>query len=314
MNSRFSIARIEQAATLIDPVFRDTPQFVAEALAQRFGCRLIVKVETVNPIRSFKARGAQALVAQLAGTPHLVCVTAGNFGQGMGYAARAKGLKLTVFAKSDANPLKMDRIRGLGAHVRLIDGDLDTLRETAKTFAADTGALLVQDGREPAIAEGAGTIALELLRRQEPYDAVIVPLGDGSLLGGIAAAFKARSPATRMIGVCARGSPAMQLSWRHGRVESHAPDTMADGIAVQTPFAESVTELAHLVDDILLISEAAMVEAMCLAYVELGLVLEPAGAAGLAALIEHGPGFRGQTVATILTGGNPSEEQWDRVI
>jgi threonine dehydratase len=307
--ARYSVTRIQQAATLIDPQFLDTPQFVPEALARRLGLRLVVKVETVNPIRSFKARGPYALMAQLTGTPHLVCVTAGNFGQGMAHAARARGLKLTAFAKADANALKLDRMRGFGARVELVEGGLDQAHEAAKAFADAHGALLIQDGRVPAIAEGAGTIGIELLRSREAFDAVVVPLGDGSLLGGIAAAFKALSPKTRMIGVCAAGAPAMALSWRSGRVESRPARTMADGIAIQTPFAEPLAELRRLVDDILLISEEAIVDAMRLAHRELGLALEPAGAAGLAALIEHGGGFRESTVATVLTGGNPTEEQ-----
>lgn len=311
--SRLCVSRIQRAAALIDPVFRDTPQFVPEALVRRFGCRLVVKVETINPIRSFKARGAQVLVSQLGGMPHLACVTAGNFGQGMAYAARARGSQLTAFAKSDANPLKIERIRGFGATIRLVDGDLDAVHNAAKAFATEQGARLIQVGREPAITEGAGTIGIELLRWKEPFDAVVVPLGDGALLGGIATCFKVLSATTRMIGVCAAGAPAMERSWRLGRVERCAPDTIADGIAVQTPFAESLTDLVKLVDDILFVSDDAIMEAMRIARRELGIVLEPAGAAGLAALIEHGAQFQGKTVATVLTGGNPSEELFQHI-
>ncbi|TMJ07441.1 MAG: pyridoxal-phosphate dependent enzyme, partial [Bacillati bacterium ANGP1] len=112
---RFSLQRIAQAATIIDPVFLNSPQYLAESLGQRFGCRLVVKVETLNPIRSFKGRGADYRVASLEGRPHLVCATAGNFGQGMAYAARKRGLSLTVFASKNANPLKIARMRALGA-------------------------------------------------------------------------------------------------------------------------------------------------------------------------------------------------------
>ena len=114
---RFSLQRIAQAATIIDPVFLNSPQYLAESLGQRFGCRLVVKVETLNPIRSFKGRGADYRVASLEGRPHLVCATAGNFGQGMAYAARKRGLSLTVFASKNANPLKIARMRALGKYV-----------------------------------------------------------------------------------------------------------------------------------------------------------------------------------------------------
>src|SRR5881296_2143043 len=115
---RLSLQRIAQAATIIDPVFLNSPQYLAESLGQRFGCRLVVKVETLNPIRSFKGRGADYLVASLHGRPHLVCATAGNFGQGMAYAARKRRLSLTVFTARNANPLKVERMRALGADVR----------------------------------------------------------------------------------------------------------------------------------------------------------------------------------------------------
>jgi threonine dehydratase len=306
---RLSISRIEQASALIDRVFRNTPQFAPEGLGRQLGCRLVVKVETLNPIRSFKARGAQTLVSQLPGQPALVCVTAGNFGQGMAYAARARGLQLTVFTGINANVRKVERMRDFGAQVRQVEGDLDAIRGAAQAFAAESGALLIADGREPAITEGAGTIGLELLQWRESFDAVVVPLGDGALLGGIAACFKVRSPTTRMIGICPVGAPAMKESWRLRRVESRHPDTIADGIGIQTPFAESLATLVQLVDDILLVDDRTLVQAMRLAYRELGIVLEPAGAAGLAALLEHGDFFPGGRIATILTGGNPTDEQ-----
>lgn len=312
--SRLSFAGIEKAAGQIDAEFRDTPQFMAESLSSRLGCKLVVKVETINPIRSFKARGAQALVAQRADVSRFACVTAGNFGQGMAYATRARGLQLTAFARSDANTNKIARIRDFGADVRLVDGDLDQVHAAARAFATRSGALLVQDGREPAIAEGAGTMGLELLGWKEPLDAVVVPVGDGALLGGIATCFKERSPGTRMIGVCAAGAPAMERSWRSGDVQACRPDTIADGIAIQTPFAEPLAELRRLVEDFLLVDDQAIAAAMKIAHRELGLLLEPAGAAGLAVIFAHKAAFRGKTVATILTGGNLSETQFRNVI
>jgi threonine dehydratase len=309
-----SVSNIERASGLIEPVFRNSPQFAPEALGRRLGCRLLVKVETLNPIRSFKARGAQVLVSQLPGQPDLICATAGNFGQGMAYAARARGLRLTVFACANANVLKIERMRDFGADVRQVEGNFDAVRSAVRTFATETGALLIEDGREPAITEGAGTIGLELLQWKEPLDAVVVPLGDGALLGGIAACFKARYPTTRMIGVCAAGAPAMERSWRLRQVVSCSPTTIADGIGIQTPFAESVALLGRLIDDVLLVDDPTLIEAMRLAHRELGIVLEPAGAAGLAALLAHSAYFRGGRIATILTGGNPTDEQRERIM
>lgn len=305
---RLSLERIAEAATVIDPVFLDSPQFFAESLG--LDCRLVVKVETMNPIRSLKARGTEFLMASLDGPPPLVCATAGNFGQGMAWSARKRGLPLTVFTSVNANPLKVERMRALGADVRLVGEDVDAAHEAARDFAAETGARLVEDGRDREIAEGAGTIGMELLRWPEPFDSIVVPLGDGALLAGVARWVKAHEPATRMIGVCASGAPAMERSLRSGRrCELSATNRIADGIAVRSPFPEAIEDLTGVVDDVLLVDDEAIVEAIRRAHRDLGLVLEPAGAAGLAAVLTHSDRFRGQLVATVLTGGNATPEQ-----
>jgi threonine dehydratase len=307
---RLSIERIEQAAGIIDPVFLNSPQFRAEPLEQQLDCRVVVKVETLNPIRSFKGRGAEYFTATLDGRPHLVCATAGNFGQGMAFAARKRGLSLTIFASVNANPLKVERMRALGAEVRLVGEDFPAAHSAAKTFTAEAGAHLIEDGRVPAITEGAGTIGLELLRWPEPFDAILVPLGDGALLAGVARWVKTHRPATQMIGVCASGAPAMERSWRARQAQELGPtETIADGIAVQSPYPEAVADIVELADDILLVEDHALVLAMQQTHRELGIVLEPSGAAGLAALTAYRERFKGQLVATILTGGNVTSEQ-----
>jgi threonine dehydratase len=313
MTHRLALDRIAHAATLIDPVFLNSPQFLAESLGAQLGCRLVVKVETVNPIRSFKGRGAEYVTASLDGRSQLVCASAGNFGQGMAFAARKRGLALTVFAAVGANPLKVERMRALGADVRLEGADFDAAKLTAKAFAIATGALMIEDSRETGTAEGAGTIGLELLRWPQPFDSILVPLGNGALLAGVARWVKAHHPATQMIGVCASGAPAMERSWRSGRVEVlERVETIADGIAVRVPVPEALDDLAGLVDDILLVEDATLLAAMRLAHKELGLVIEPSGAAGLAALLAFGDRFRGQLVGTILCGGNLTPEQVQR--
>jgi threonine dehydratase len=307
MKHRLSIQHIAAASEAIDPAFRDTPQYEAETLREQLGCRLVVKVETLNPIRSFKGRGAQFLVSQMSGSPHLVCATAGNFGQGMAYAARKRGWPITIFVGAHASPMKVERMRGLGATVRTGSDDPDKLHAEAEAFARENGAHLVQDGREAAIAEGAGTIAVELLRWPKCFDDVVVPLGDGALLGGMARWIKAQCPKTRVIGVCSTASPAMERSWRSRKVVSAPCDTtIAAGIAVGTPFQEALTDLTGLIDEVLLVPDSSLITAMRVAHRELGLVLEPAGAAGLAAVLDHREQFRGRLVATVLTGGNVS--------
>lgn len=305
-----SAHRISEAHRILDPAFRDTPQLCSEGLSRRLDLTLVLKVETVNPIRSFKGRGADFFVSRLEGSPELVCGSAGNFGQGLAYAARGRGLKVTVFAAENANPLKVERMRALGASVHLSGSDFDAAKEAAAAYAAARGARFVEDGREPAIAEGAGTLALELCRWPEAFDTILVPLGNGALACGVGCWLRDASPQTRVVGVVAAGAPSMARSFRSGQpVATTTAETVADGIAVRRPIDEAVAALPRFVDEVLEVSEEALLDAMRALFSEHGLLSEPAGAAGLAALLESGARFRGQRVATPLCGGNVTPEQ-----
>jgi threonine dehydratase len=238
----------------------------------------------------------------------LVCATAGNWGQAMAYVCRARRWPLVVYSATTANPLKLERMRAMGADVRLHSDDFDAAKEAARRFCADSGAAFVEDGREASIAEGAGTIAREMLRRAD-FDAVLLPLGNGALLTGAGRWFKAHAPQVRVIGVCAEGADAMAVSWRQGRiVHRDAVRTIADGIAVRLPVPEALADMHGTVDDVLLVGDAAIERAMRLVFDCAGLVVEPAGAVGVAAVLEH-PSLRSQRLATVLCGGNLTREQ-----
>lgn len=311
---RLSLANIERAAACMDPLFRDSPQFECEPLSQALGAALQLKVETQNPLRSFKGRGADFFMhenaARLAGRT-LVCATAGNWGQAMAWACRARRRPLVVYSATTANALKLERMRAMGADLRLHSEDFDTAKAAARRFCADSGAVFVEDGREAAIAEGAGTIALEMLRRPA-FDALLLPLGNGALLTGAGRWIKAHAPQVRVIGVCAEGADAMAASWSEGRtVERDAVRTIADGIAVRVPVPEALADMRGTVDDVLQVGDAAIERAMRLLFDCAGLVVEPAGAAGVAAVLEH-PSLRSQRLATVLCGGNLTREQVSR--
>jgi threonine dehydratase len=312
-NSRpvVSAEGIEAAVRSIDPVFLNTPQFESEPLSHELGMRLVLKVETVNPIRCFKGRGTDLFVSRLpADSSKLVCASAGNFGQGLAYAARKRAFHLVVFAAETASPVKVERMRSLGAEVRLFGSDFDAAKQEARRFAEEAGALFVEDGRDPGITEGAGTIGVELSRWSSHFDVVLVPLGDGALLGGIGRWMKAHSPGTRIVGVCPSGAPAMALSLRQHKVLStESISTIADGIAVRVPVPEAVSDLEGVVDEVLLVEDDTLIRAMQLVFQHHGLVIEPSGVAGLAAAIAYREHFRGAWVATPLTGGNLTAEQ-----
>ena len=292
-------------------MFLNSPQFVCEPLSERLGLTCVLKVECVNPIRSFKGRGSDYLLQRLGRSPAgFVCASAGNFGQGMAYAARKRGDRLTVYAAVTANPLKVERMRALGADVVLGGIDFDEAKEGAEKHAANTGAMYVEDGLLAPISEGAGTIAVELGRMEEPLDAVFVPLGNGALVNGMGTWLKRYSPETRVIAVCPTGAPAMELSWRAGHaVSTPGISTIADGIAVRVPVEEALAEMRSTVDEVMLVTDEEIIDAMRMLFVDTAIVVEPAGAAGLAAITKRRAGFAGKRVATPLTGGNISTEQ-----
>src|SRR5262249_47621404 len=156
--------------------------------------------------------------------------SAGNFGQGLAYACRARGVKTILFAATSANPLKIDRMRALGADVRLAGADFDAAKQAARDFARLPGYRFIEDGWEPAIAEGAGTIGVEISAWPAPIQTLLVPIGNGALACGVGRWLKAVSPQTRIVGVVAEAAPAMRLSWLSGTVvATERADTIADG-------------------------------------------------------------------------------------
>ncbi|MGH6959115.1 MAG: threonine ammonia-lyase, partial [Dongiaceae bacterium] len=247
---RLSLDRIAEAAAVIDPLFRDSPQLECEPLSRALGAGLVLKVETLNPIRSFKGRGAHYYVRRLADRTPLVVPSAGNFGQGLAHAARVRGIPITVFAAETANPLKVARMRAMAATVVLAGDDFDAAKALAKDEADRQGLRFIEDSRDPEPTEGAGTMALEWLSFPERLDALFIPLGNGAMLAGMATVIKARLPQTAVIAVAATGAPAMVESLQSGqRVIHERIETIADGIGVRIPVPEALTDLAGLVDE-----------------------------------------------------------------
>jgi threonine dehydratase len=305
MDLDLSVARIEEAARTIDPVFLNTPQYTDAQLCAALGRNIVVKVETVNPLRSFKGRGTECFMARVAAGADgatVVCSSTGNFGQAMAYAGRRRNIRVEVFVPENINPVKLARMRSFGAHVTATGADSAAAEAAARDRVAASDYIYVEDGKEPAIAEGAGTIGIELLQAGS-LDTIVLPVGDGALITGVARWVKHHAPKTRIVGVCASGAPCMALSWRAGKpVSTERSDTIAEGIEVRVPVPESVARLVALVDDIVLVDDDDLLQAMQLSAETLGLLLEPSGAAGLAAIRVHD--LAGDRLATVLTGSN----------
>lgn len=305
-----SATEIERAATIIDPAYRNSPLLNDTSLDAVLGVDLSLKVECLNPIRSFKGRGADLFVAGLDAPGRIICASAGNFGQGIARAGRDRGHAVTVFAAENANPTKIDAMNRFGADVRLQGADFDAAKLAAQHYAKTQGALFVEDGANPSIAEGAGTIALEMTEAGCLPDIVLLPLGNGALATGIGAWLKTVDPAIEIICVVAEGAPSMKLSFERGElITTPSANTIADGIAVREPVPFALECMQSTVDAVVAVNDETIIKAMRLIHQHLGLAVEPAGAAGIAALLADNERWRGKRVASVLCGSNMTPEQ-----
>ncbi|MGD9914047.1 MAG: threonine/serine dehydratase [Rhizobiaceae bacterium] len=287
----------------IDPAFLNSPLLRPTALGEALGCSLALKVETLNPIRSFKGRGTEALMDSLSPAPrHVVATSSGNFGQGLAYAATRRGVTCTIFSGVNDNPLKIDAMRKLGAEVRLVADGVDSKAE-ARRHAEAIGALLVEDGAHPEIAAGAGTLAMELLEAFPQPEIAVVQIGDGALISGVGSWIRAMSPTTRIIGVTAAGAPAMRVSLEQGQSVRIACETIADGLAIQRPVPSALGEIRAVVDAVIEVEEDAIIDGVAL-LLKAGIMAEPSAAVGVAAIMRNAETFRGRSVAAIVTGSN----------
>jgi threonine dehydratase len=313
---RLDLDRIRHARTVIDPVFLDSPQYECAPLSDALGCSITLKIETLNPVRSFKGRGTETALSWLAQreeAPTAVCASAGNLGQALAYSGARRGIPVTVVAARTANPFKIERIRALGATVRLAGVDIEDARRLSRTIAVDEGAHLLEDSLDLGTCEGAGTIGLELLECGSQLDTLVIALGGGALASGVGHVAKSLAPHVEVIAVQPTGAPAMALSWRRGSVvETDTIDTIADGVAGRCPIPEVLDDLLVVVDDVVLVSEESIKTGMRLLFQHAGVVAEPSAALGLATVLENHERFAGRRVATIVCGSNVLASDYER--
>jgi len=305
---------IRAAQARIPAAFRAGPQYLHEGLAAAAGLPIVLKVESLNPIRAFKGRGTWLAVEALAGQGRIgpdqpvVAASTGNFGQGVAYAARAFGVPAVIFADEHANPVKLDRIRSFGATVRQHGRDFDAAREAAAAFADESSAHLLVDGENPWIATGAATIALELTDAMERGElpalaTAYVPLGNGALIVGIGAWLRHAAPDCRVVGVAAAGAPSMVRSWAAGiPIETDEAATYAEGIACRVPVPEALDMMVGRVDELLLVTEDELHAAEAALRAATGITVEGAAAASWAGLLADGR--RSGPALVLVTGSN----------
>ncbi|MCF4167687.1 threonine ammonia-lyase [Zavarzinia compransoris] len=301
-----TLADIEAAATALAGQIVPTPCAEARTLGQIAGARLFVKFENLQFTASFKDRGAcnklQGLTAaeRAAG---VIAMSAGNHAQGIAYHAARLGIPATIVMPRTTPFVKVRQTRDHGARVVLEGQVLADAFVAGLRIAEAEGLTLVHPFDDPAVIAGQGTVALEMLAAVPDLDCIVVPIGGGGLIGGIATAAKALKPGIEIIGVEAALYPSMKNAL-DGREEACGGMTIAEGIAVKTAGRITAAIARRLVDDILLVSEAELEQAVGLLLAIEKTVAEGAGAAALAAVLADPARFRGRRIGLVLSGGN----------
>ncbi|MGI8687037.1 MAG: threonine ammonia-lyase [Thermomicrobiales bacterium] len=295
------------ARATIAPYFTPTPLIEPWLLKEELGCTVYVKCESLTPIGAFKLRGGINLLAQMSDEERargIVTASTGNHGQSIAYASRLFGARAIIYGPEAANPDKVRAMRALGADVVLYGKDIGEFLGEAQRRAAAAGMRFVHPANEPLLIAGVATYTLEILEAVPDLDVLIVPLGGGSGVSGASVVTKAINPAIRVIGVQAAGAPAVYESWRAGRMLSFdAQQTFAEGLATREAFALPFAMRAG-VDDVVLVSEEEMRQAILLLLRAGRLLAEGAGAAATAAAMKMRDELAGKKVAVILSGGN----------
>ena len=305
-------ADVERAALDLRPYLRPTPLQFSRAFTDKARCHVHLKIESIQPIRAFKVRGALTKLIRMSEaqrTAGVITASAGNHGLGVAYAADAFKSPATVYVPEAANTFKVEAIRRLGARVVTAGRNYNGAYVEALAAQKQSGATFVHAYDDPDVVAGQGTIATELLSDLPDFDTVLVPIGGGGLIGGIALYLKSKKPGIKVIGVEPSGADAMSRSLRAGTIVTlDRVSTIADGLAASAPRKLTFELAQRYVDEVVVIEEAEMLRAIRLLFEWEHLLAEPAGAAALAALLYHHRPAPNERVVVILSGGNVTDE------
>jgi threonine dehydratase len=296
---------IQAAAQRIHGLVLNTPCVESSTLSQITGAQIYLKFENLQFTSSFKERGACNKLSQLdlATCKGVVAMSAGNHAQGVAHHAARLGLRAVIVMPQFTPGVKVENTRRLGAEVVLHGDTLDAARAHALELAASQGLTLVHPYDDPLIVAGQGTVGLEMLQAVPELDTLVIAVGGGGLIGGIATAAKAIKPSIRIIGVQAERFPAMFNAIK-GTTHAQGASTIAEGIAVGTPGTLPREIIRSLVDDMLLVGEGDIEQAIVMLLEIEKTLVEGAGAAGLAAVLKYPELFKGHKVGLVLCGGN----------
>jgi threonine dehydratase len=300
------------AGQRIAPYLPVTPLYRYPALDAMTGAELWVKHENHQPVGAFKVRGGVNLVCQLAADERhrgVIAASTGNHGQSVAFAADLFGVRAVICMPERANPVKVESMRGLGAEVIFHGADFDDAREHCEKQAIEHGYRYIHSGNEPSLIAGVATYTVEILQARPDTEVIIVPVGGGSGAAGACLVAKAVRPSIEVIGVQSAAAPAAYRSWQAGTLVEDTTSTFAEGLATRTAFELPQRILRELLDDFVLVSEDALKTATRLMIEKTRNLVEPAGAAALAAVLSAPQRFAGRKVAIVCSGGNISPAQ-----
>ncbi len=301
-----SLDDIEQAAQRLQGHLLNTPCVASQTLSQLTGAQIYLKFENLQYTSSFKERGACNKLAQLSSAERhrgVIAMSAGNHAQGVAYHAQRLGIRAVIVMPRFTPGVKIERTRGFGAEIVLHGDTLDESRTHALLLAEREGLVFVHPYDDEAIVAGQGTVGLEMLRAVPEIDTLVVAVGGGGLIAGMATAAKAIKPGIEVIGVQTSRFPGMVNAIK-GTHHPQGSSTIADGIAVGTPGVIPQAIIARLVDDLVLVDEGDIEQAIVMLLEIEKTLVEGAGAAGLAALLKYPARFAGKKVGLVLCGGN----------
>jgi threonine dehydratase len=309
-----SMERVRAAQELLKLIVPVSPLIPSMKLSRRVGGWVFLKLESTGPTGSFKVRGAYHAIdcrqKQLRGKlPGVVTASTGNHGAAVAHAALLQSLRARVYLPKNPNPAKRARVADYGAEIVETGKFLEEARIAALRWAEESGWYNVVDGSDAEMLPGTATIACEVLDKLNYVDAIFVPVGDSTLIRGVAFAAKQLQPQIKIVGVQAEGAPAYAESFAKGRaISTDTSDTIADGLAVRQTTEENVREIDGLVEEFVLVSDEEMLGAVRHLLLEEHVVVEPAGAATTAAFLKTAASYVRKTVALLVTGSNVTEE------
>ncbi len=304
--SAVTLADVQAAAARLTGHILDTPCLESRTIGQIVGTRVFLKFENLQFTASFKERGAlnKLLALQAAGeTRGVIAASAGNHAQGVAHHAQRLGLQATIVMPLHTPMVKVERTRGFGAQVVLHGETFDEARAHAQRCAQEQGLNFIHAFDDAHVIAGQGTIALEMLRAQPEIDTLVIAVGGGGLISGIAVAARALNPAIRLIGVQTSRFPGM-VNAIQGTTHPRGNSTIAEGIAVGEPGHITTALVREYVDELVLVDEGDIEQALVLLLDIEKTLVEGAGAAGLAALLKDPAHYAGRKVGLVLCGGN----------